>query len=304
LTVRAAFAHAVLALLLASSAFADTATRTSAFEYDAVSGLLIREIIEPDSSDLCLVTTYSYDSYGNKISATTRNCNGTSSGGVTEAPAPTGDAVFTSRTSTTVFAAGGNWAAGQFPTASTNALGHQESKEYDAKFGALTQLTGPNLLITNWTYDAFGRKASETRSDGTSTTRTYTLCGTCPANGSYFVTETSTGAPAKTGYYDKLNREIRAEVQGFDGTLVRKDTEYDSLGRVLRVSKPYYAGQTVYWTTFSYDVLGRVLTQTEPNGAVTSVTYNGLTTTSTNALGQTETRLKNSQGQLIRATRQ
>jgi YD repeat-containing protein len=294
LIVRAPFLPVALLSLLATSAFADTATRTSAFEYDASTGLLVKEIIEPDNAALCLVTTYTYDAYGNKVSATTSNCSGA-----------TGDAVFTSRASTTSFAATtANPVAGQFPTASTNALGHQEQKEYDAKFGTLTKLTGPNVLITQWTYDAFGRKASEARADGTSTSWAYTLCGTCPTNGKYYVTETSTGAPAKSVYYDSLNREIRAEVQGFDGGLIRKDTEYDALGRVLRVSQPYIAGQAIYWTAYGYDILGRVLTKTDPNNAVSNVTYNGLTITTTNALGQTETRVKNSQGQLIRVTRQ
>ena len=78
----------------AGTTHADSVTRTSAFEYDA-SGLLIKEIIEPDNSQLCLVTTYGYDTFGNKTSATVRNCNG----GSGEAAAPSGDAVITPRTS-------------------------------------------------------------------------------------------------------------------------------------------------------------------------------------------------------------
>src|SRR5678815_1801923 len=81
-----------------------TLTRTSAFEYDPASGLLIREIIEPNDSALCLVTTYTYDAFGNKSGATTRNCNNITSGGVSEALAPTGDAVFASRSSSTTYA--------------------------------------------------------------------------------------------------------------------------------------------------------------------------------------------------------
>ena len=75
-------AHLLIALLLALSSLltpsitqAASATRTSAFAYDA-SGLLIKEVIEPGNSDLCLVTEYTYDTYGNKTSASTRNCIG------------------------------------------------------------------------------------------------------------------------------------------------------------------------------------------------------------------------------------
>src|SRR6266480_7930328 len=134
-----AFTVATLGLMT-QVGLAATQTRTSAFEYDLATGLLTKEIIEPDDSSLCLVTTYVYDAYGNKTSATTRNCNGSSS----EAAAPTGDPVFTSRTSTSVYAAGSGWTAGQFPTTSTNALSQSETKTYDGRFGPVARLTGPN----------------------------------------------------------------------------------------------------------------------------------------------------------------
>src|SRR5688572_7057197 len=59
-------------------AWSASATRTSSFEYDATTGLLVKEIVEPDDYKLCVVTTYSYDGFGNRIGATTRNCNGSS----------------------------------------------------------------------------------------------------------------------------------------------------------------------------------------------------------------------------------
>ena len=74
---------ALSAIVFGGGVLADSATRTSAFEYDATTGLLVREIIEPYDSALCVVTTYQYDTYGNRISAMTRICNGTSGGGVT-----------------------------------------------------------------------------------------------------------------------------------------------------------------------------------------------------------------------------
>jgi RHS repeat-associated protein len=309
----------------AIGAQAATQTRTTAFEYDPASGLLTKEIIEPDDPNLCLVTTYSYDAYGNKTGTTTRNCNGSSS----EAAVPTGDAVFETRTATTAFAAGSvlingttyTWSAGQFPTTSTNALGHSETNEFDPRFGAVTKLIGPNGLVTTWTYDGFGRKASQTRSDGTLTAWTYTRCvdspGTCPTYGEYFVTVTSTGAPQSRKFLDGLNREIRSETEGFDGVWVRKDTQYDSLGRVAQVSKSYRTGDAIAWTTYAYDNLGRVTEVNEPastggtGGRVrTATTYNGLLTTVTvsNAGSganmpagsvQTKTTTKNSQGQVV-----
>ncbi len=282
-------------IIATSNAFADSQTRTYKFEYDPATGFLTKQIIEPGSPDLCLVTVYTYDDpFGNRTGATTRNCNGSSN----EAPAPTGDALFAARTSSITYDA-----QGRFPISARNALNHSESLAFDPRFGAMTSLTGPNNLVTTWTYDGFGRTTSENRADGTSTTWSYNLCTTCPEGGKYSVTVAATGAPTSTSYYDLFGRIFRAEVQGFDGTLVRQDTQFDGQGRVLQVSHPYLTGATPVWTAFTYDILGRPSTQTEPNNATTSAAYDALTVTITNALNQTETRINNSQGQLVRVIR-
>src|SRR5262249_3053742 len=139
-------------------------------------------------------------SYGNRTKATTRNCNGT--GVEASAPTPSDNpAIIASRESTEAFAAGstiiGNstytWPAGRYPTPSTNASSHSETKEYDPRFDVVTRLTGPNGLVTSWHYDWFARKTRELRPDGTSTEWVYLLCtpGTCTYspqnNGAWYV---------------------------------------------------------------------------------------------------------------------
>jgi YD repeat-containing protein len=311
----------VMGLLAQSAQAATSLTRTSSFAYDSTSGLLTKEVIEPDTSNLCLVTTYTYDAYGNKTAATTRNCDGSTG----EAAAPTGDAVIVSRTSSTTFDS-----QGRFATGSTNALSQSETRVFDANFGGITSLTGPNNLTTTWSYDSFGRKSLETRADGTKTEWAYAFCSgvnggsaSCPTYGKYLATTTPKdssgnviGAIAKV-YFDALNREIRTESEGFSGTAIYKDTQYDSNGRVSQVSKPYYSGGTVYWTTFAYDDLGRVTTETQPSttpGTIrTATTYNGLTVTVTvsnnggttnlpEGVTQTRAITKNSQGQTVTVT--
>jgi RHS repeat-associated protein len=317
--VRFAFLGLALAAQISSGA---SLTRTSAFEYDPTTGFVTKEIIEPDNSTLCLVNVYSYDPYGNRTGVITRNCNGSSS----EAPAPTGDPVFTSRTSASTYASGSvlingatySWSAGQFPTTTTNALYQSEARTFDPRFGGAASLTGPNGLITSWTFDNFGRKASENRADTTVTTWTFTQCvnspGTCPTYGVYFIAVSTTGAPQSRTFLDSLERTIRTETRGFDGTWVRTDTQYDSFGRVTQVSKPYKASDTAVWTAYQYDNLNRVIEVDEPavNGNVLRIatTYNGLvvTVTTSNAgtgtnmpAGAVQTRMatKNSQGQII-----
>ncbi|BEV16230.1 type IV secretion protein Rhs [Herbaspirillum sp. DW155] len=284
-------------LLVLGQAQAGTMTRTSSFEYDAATGLLTKEVIEPDNAQLRLETSYTYDVYGNKVSATTSS-------------AASGAAAVAPRTSGTTYDANG-----QFPVTSTNALGQSESRTYDARFGKVTSLTGPNGLTTQWQYDSFGRKTREIRADGTQTKWEYLYCsgvngGTipCPSYGVYVVVTTPLASDGTTAngpwskvYFDSLDREIKTETVGFDGSsIVAKDTQYDSLGRVSRTSLPYYANQTQQWSTVTYDALSRVVLTTAPDGSQSQTTYNGLTTTVTNALNQTQTKVKNSQGQVVK----
>ncbi|UWE14533.1 RHS repeat domain-containing protein [Herbaspirillum huttiense] len=284
-------------LLVLGQAQAGTMTRTSSFEYDAATGLLTKEVIEPDNAQLRLETSYTYDAYGNKVSATTSS-------------AASGAAAVAPRTSGTTYDANG-----QFPVTSTNALGQSESRTYDARFGKVTSLTGPNGLTTQWQYDSFGRKTREIRADGTQTKWEYLYCsgvngGTtpCPSYGVYVVVTTPLASDGTTAngpwskvYFDSLDREIKSETVGFDGSsIVAKDTQYDSLGRVSRTSLPYYANQTQQWSTVTYDALSRVVLTTAPDGSQSQTTYNGLTITVTNALNQTQTKVKNSQGQVVK----
>lgn len=314
---------AVISIAFAAPCAADVLTRTSGFDYEPTTTFMTREVLEPANSNLCLVTAYTPDAFGNRASTTVRNCNGQAGGFLSEAASPTGgDPLFPQRASNATYGAGSIliggitylWNAGQFATLIVNALGQQETRTYDPRFGAVATLVGPNHLQTSWTYDNFGRKSSESRPDSTATSWFYELCsalpaGTCPPSlqgsytGEYRVRVTATGNPTTSTYYDTLNREIRTETQGFDGTLVRKDTQYDNRGRAARVSRPYYAGAAPAWTVFAYDSLGRVITQTDPNTAVTTTTYSDLVTTVTNALNQVEVRTKNSQGQVIQVNR-
>ena len=114
---------------------------------------------------------------------------------------------------------------------------------------------------------------------------------------------TQTG-PITKRYFDALKREIRVETQGFDGSgtasAIYKDTQYDSLGRPYKVSRPYYAGQTAYWTTATYDALGRLIQETRPDGSTVSTAYNGLTTTITDPLGRKTSTTVNSQGKTVK----
>ena len=154
-----------LILALSFPAWGASQTRTSSFAYDANTGLLIQEVVEPDTTAYRVQTDYTYDAYGNKLSVTISGAD------------------ITTRTTTTTYDANG-----QFPIKTTNALNQSDTGTYDARFGTPTSLTGPNGLTTTWSYDGLGRKVNETRADGTQTNVAFNLCdSTCPYNAKYYI---------------------------------------------------------------------------------------------------------------------
>ncbi len=283
-------AIALCGLVGASPVWATSSgTRTSSFAYDGATGLLTQEVVEPNTSALRLETDYGYDAFGNKTSVTVSGVD------------------IVTRSSTTTYDA-----AGEFATSNANALSQSESWVYDVRFGKPTSHTGPNGLITTWSYDIFGRKILEVRPDGTQTAWTYQFCngvngGTapnCPSGAIYLIQATplaSDGAtqngPLGIVYYDMLDREVGRDTQGFDGSTIRVSKQYNGIGMVQQQSRPYFLpGGTPQWTSYSYDALNRVTVETYPDSSTTHHAYQGLVTIDTNAANQTRTVTKDSQG--------
>ncbi len=272
-----------------------TEVRSASYAYNSA-GLVIQEVIEPDNTELRQQTDYEYDNFGNQTVVTL-------SGADVE-----------SRATTTVYDS-----QGRYPVSVTNALGHTETYTYDASFGVMTSLTGPNGLTTSWQYDGFGNKIREDRADGTWTTITYGQCGVtgcpedAPQDAGLYTTTLSAGSTPETIFHDKKNREIRKVATGFDGTLVYEDAEYNSVGQVSGKSQPYYKGGAVYWTRYAYDDVNRVLSMARPSddepdpdpltgGNRTTYSYNGLTVSETNSLNQTTIRVRDQADNLFQVT--
>jgi RHS repeat-associated protein len=283
-------ATAIVALCVSaawsSTALATSITRSSSFAYDAASGLITQEVVEPGTPALRLETDTTYDAFGNKLSVVTSGID-----------------IATRGNSSTYDA------RGQFVTTNTNALNQHESLQFDPRFGKPTSQTGPNGLTTTWSYDTFGRKILEVRADGTRTTYSYQFCGSS-CQTSYFITATplasdgvTQNGPISIVYFDTLDREVARDTQGFNGSTVRGRRAYDSFGNVLQTSRPFFfVGGVKEWTFYTYDVLGRVLTTTFPDNTVSQEAYHGLTVTETNANNQTRTVTKNARGDVVSVT--
>jgi RHS repeat-associated protein len=219
-----------------------------------------------------------------------------------------------------------NWGTtGQFATTITNPLGQIITSGYDPASGRLTSRTDPNStaanpIVTSWSYDSFFRKAQETRPDGTYTTWSYNDCAS--AGGCLFGSNAltlvqnnyaSNAALLNSGttYFDQIDRPVMATATMLSGSLSRTDTRYDPLGRVAQQSMPciYSAVATpcTYWTTNTYDVLNRVTQSQRPISSTNSTLqttafgYAGRTTTVTDPLNNTTTKINLVTGAMARS---
>ena len=263
--------------------------RTVNFTYYAEgtpeNGLLWTESVSGAENE-ALVTTYTYDTWGNKSQVSV-----VGSGQTRNAYSNYGD-------------------TGRYLVSSTNDL--QQASQItgrDPATGQVSNITDTNGVTAEVLYDDMGKEYLRVDASGAWTRIDTTNCsaGACPA-GARFKTHTRvSGGGESAVYYDTLGRAIRTAKVGFDGTWIYVDTEYDNLGRVKHQSTPYFANSSpAGWTTTTYDILGRIRGITMPDGSTSSSTFSattaGMETTTTNGLNQTQTELRNGLGQLLSVT--
>jgi RHS repeat-associated protein len=315
------FGRLIRATVTSTKPGAAAVQRTSAFTYHgingscvgAVLGYLCDEIIEPDAINdagsaysLWQQTSYQYDSYGNRNNSTMSFKER--------------DGTLKNRSSATVF--GYN---GRFPTTVTNALGQQETRQVDTRFGSLTRLQGPNGIATTSLYDGFGRKYGERILDafGNRLSEAFSPVESSGLVGleRYRMRTVVSGGGETQVFYDELQRAVRSQTKAFNsGTYAQGTTTYDNLGRKSQVVNPAGAG-TITTNYAAYDVLNR-LTQETTTGtgqsstaqyayaAFTGITVDGqsvgggrlttITQSGPNITTRSTTKYVNSQGQTVR----
>ncbi|WP_164867116.1 RHS repeat-associated core domain-containing protein [Sinorhizobium meliloti] len=166
----------------------------------------------------------------------------------------------------------------------TNPVGHVTTAVPNAACEAPASNTDPNGIVTNYTYDVFCRPTLVQNAVTGSFTKTSYLAFGDPAT-QRIVTTTgranSTGTADQAQYFDGLGRVWRVETAG-DASAPTSfvDTAYDLRGNKEKVSLPYLAGQTPYWTTTSFDWANRPLKVTNPDASA-KLFYYGLQDTLT-----------------------
>lgn len=60
-------------------------------------------------------------------------------------------------------------------------------------------------------------------------------------------------------FTDGLSRPYKINWKGTQGHYITQLTEYNNKNNIIRKSKPFFAGDTIYWTTKTYDPYGRLI---------------------------------------------
>ena len=250
-----------------------TIVRESKYEYHATSGLLSKEIREPNDIKFKLETAYTdRDSFGNAETVT-----------VTGADIDT-------RVSKYAYDSTGRFI--QTETAVVNAddasKNHVLTYNRGAKakaFGYVDSTNDANGFTTSWTYSPLGRKQQESADDGSGSRIAYQWCTdlasgdnrltvSCSTGAVYRKVTLSKGQPTVIEEFDQQARILRSKSMAFDqDTWIVNDTTYDELGRIAREYQPQKDARSSYYTEYHYDKLNRVVKTKRPDGSYWHTRY-------------------------------
>ena len=268
-----------------------TLIRSSSFQYDPVTGQIVKETAFPDLAQNQQVSkTYTYDGYGNILESDVTAWNGNN---------------YETRTVQTVFDTSGRYVVQRI-----NALGQTTSSQYNLYTGDVISSTDENGLVTNYTYDDFGRLKKTIFPDGNWTQTDYvnynvnlssaTAIYNDPTVCSYAVYKQSSVRPPELEFYDFLDRLIGTEKTGFSGKQVITDRTINDVGYVTQESRAHYSDESPVYTTYDYDALGRQVGALLPGNRQESIQTAPGIKGLTNSDNQNKTILTNARGQVVK----
>lgn len=163
-------------------------------------------------------------------------------------------------------------------------LSHVTTNSYDT-YGRLESVQDYLNNTVTYDYDDMGRAVTVTLSENSQTNICYSWEDptSAPLLARYSVRKTGNNGLHTKNWYDKLGREIRSGVNGFDGTMIYTSTKYNTIGQIDSISEPYYPTDTPSWNTFGYDNYGRKITHNRPSGRNSSWQYTNNTIIETTA---------------------
>jgi len=252
-------------------------TRQSSFTYNS-DLMLFTETIAPNLANYKVVSTHSYDKFGNKtkissVGASKKNGSGSQT-----------------RTSETEF----DPTRGNYVVKTKNAKGHTVTTSITGTNGTnrgrvryITK-SSPNNTTQKTYVNEFGdvieqQITGSDSNDPTIKTRIYKAfcatngvdCATSIFDTAYFrVIQAAPGKPEKQAFYDKWGRELGGRVKDFHGNWAVTKVTYDENGNTKRVYEPARNVVSPYFTEYKYDRLKRVVEEKAPR-TTTKTEYHG-----------------------------
>lgn len=184
----------------------------------------------------------------------------------------------------------------------TDPSAHSTSNRYDS-YGRLTSTTDFLGNKDSLSYDNMNNVISEISAFGYHVTSLYSWGNPLiePKNARYSVQKTGSDGAVTKSYLDKLGRQVRNDLKGFDGTMIYTVTNYNIKGQEDSISDPYYSSGSAIWNRYIYDNYGRATNLYRPSGRNTVWTYNSNSITETTA-GKAFTKTYSSDGTVSAAS--
>ena len=183
----------------------------------------------------------------------------------------------------------------------------KETFQYNTSTGSVVSRTGSNRKTTSYEYGPFYQIKEIEHPDYINEISLLTWASEVtgkPTGALFYKWDNVSGSSEVMTFYDETGRELRTISKGFDEDSIYIDTEYDSKGRILKKSLPYFSGSSPLWNTYTYDSYGRILTETAPDTTLTTYTYYDAnkkisTTISKGANTYTSSKTTNNLGEVI-----
>ncbi|MBI2885553.1 MAG: VCBS repeat-containing protein [Candidatus Omnitrophica bacterium] len=201
----------------------------------------------------------------------------------------------------------------------TNAAGHVQQMERDARFGLVTRSTDPNGVTTQARYDVFGRPSALIGPNDSAALPTMAFAyevSTVPSRVTTQVRERSGESKLLTSYtfFDGVGRAVQTRAPAEDPAqqIVTGAAELDDRGLVTKQWLPYRSAlsssyvpmsqepsaASIAAVSYTYDAVGRPVETVEPDGSTWATAYDDWTVTSTDANGHRSRSTADAQGRL------
>lgn len=185
-----------------------------------------------------------------------------------------------------------------------DALGLPTSYTYDTE-GEVATSTDHKGRVTKYSYDGWRRVSKKNNPDNTfvSYATRWATHPTAELVAYVMMQEGSSDVKTENTYYDGLKRDIVSSVTRFNDKESNVLKEYDTNGRLSRISQPYFVTPSL-WTSYQYDTYDRTVGVTQPTGEQESYSYSKTSVTETKK-GVTSTKTYDSAtGKLLTASDQ